>query len=156
MHIEPTLPERLSSAVEQLVSGLREQASEERLTRAWNAALSRLDVQGPLGITRLARAEGVSQPAMTQLVDRMVAEGLAERTVSDADRRVVLVRITDAGRVALGERRERRAARLQEHLDALGDADRDALLAAIPALERLAVVTRTRAADESEKREERS
>ena len=50
-------------------------------------ALSR----GPHSVGRLAEALGVSPPAATQLVDRLVEHGMVERKHGKADRRVVLV-----------------------------------------------------------------
>lgn len=134
--------DRLSRVVEQLVRRLRASAAAEPLSQAAASALSRLDEDGPLGVTRLARSEGVSQPAMTQLVDRLAAEGLVERRTPDEDRRSVLVRLTPAGLEALTGRRVRRAARLDERVRSLSGEDRAAIAAALPALERLAEAVR--------------
>lgn len=50
-------------------------------------ALSR----GPHSIGQLAEVLGVSRPAATQLVDKLVEHGMVERRQDPADRRVVLV-----------------------------------------------------------------
>jgi DNA-binding MarR family transcriptional regulator len=50
-------------------------------------ALSR----GPHSVGQLAEALGVSPPAATQLVDRLVEHGMVERRPGTADRRVVMV-----------------------------------------------------------------
>ena len=128
---------RLSAVVEQLVRRLRGLAAADRLSQSSASLLSRLDVDGPLGITQLAQREGITQPAMTQLVGRATAEGLVERTVPAADRRTVMVRLTEQGASALEERRRDRIARLDQHLAGLDDADRVVIEAALPALERL-------------------
>ncbi len=47
--------------------------------------------KGPRSVGQLARAVGVSPPAATQLVDRLVEHGMVERHHDEADRRVVLV-----------------------------------------------------------------
>ena len=65
------------------------------------SALSVLVFGGPLPLTRLAELEQVSPPAMTKTVDVLEADGLASRTRSTTDRRVVLVAATDAGRELL-------------------------------------------------------
>lgn len=49
-------------------------------------------------MSRLAKELGVSLPTATGLVDRLVREALVERRPHPEDRRVVLVRLTDAGR----------------------------------------------------------
>jgi DNA-binding MarR family transcriptional regulator len=46
----------------------------------------------------LARELDIDAGAMTRLLDRLVAKGLVERQRSDADRRVVLLSLTAAGR----------------------------------------------------------
>ncbi|HYZ57653.1 MAG TPA: MarR family transcriptional regulator, partial [Streptosporangiaceae bacterium] len=46
----------------------------------------------------LAAAECVSQPSMSQLVQRLEQQGLATRASDPADGRAALIAITDAGR----------------------------------------------------------
>ncbi|MEV7966437.1 MarR family transcriptional regulator [Sphaerisporangium sp. NPDC088356] len=101
------------------------------------AALSTLERTGPCRLTDLATSEGVTQPAMTQLVSRLQEAGLAVRAGDPEDRRVVQVHITDAGRAALAERREARAALLTELLAQLSEAERSSLVAALPAVHSL-------------------
>src|SRR4029453_17016435 len=74
------------------------------------SALRRLERLGPSRLTELACAEGVTQPGMTQLVSRREKEGLVRRGGDPADRRVVVVTLTAAGRAAV---RKRRAARVR-------------------------------------------
>ncbi|SJM53672.1 MarR family winged helix-turn-helix transcriptional regulator [Gulosibacter sp. 10] len=148
------IADSLSELLEQLVHRLRDQASDEQLSRAWTTALSRLDNEGPLPVTRLAHAVGVSQPAMTQLVDRMAAEGFVLRAASEQDRRVQLVEITEAGRSAIDARRRWRASRLDDRLRTLDPADRAAVAGAIPALERLVESLARPDAEDHDKKEE--
>ncbi|WP_424535792.1 MarR family winged helix-turn-helix transcriptional regulator [Sphaerisporangium viridialbum] len=101
------------------------------------ATLSTLNRSGPCRLTDLATSEGVTQPAMTQLVSRLQEAGLAVRAGDPEDRRVVQVHITDAGRAALAERRQARAALLTELLAQLGEAERASLVAALPAVRSL-------------------
>ena len=62
------------------------------------ATLATLDRSGPCRLTALAVNEGVTQPAMTQLVGRLEESGLAIRCADPADGRAVHVQITNAGR----------------------------------------------------------
>src|SRR5690348_9275886 len=94
------------------------------------STLGRLARGGPARLTALATDEGVSQPSMTQLVQRLERQGLVRRTSDPADRRVVLVAVTDAGRELLADRRQARTERLAALLAALPDEDRQALAAA--------------------------
>lgn len=92
---------------------------------------------GPQRVTDLARVAGVSQPAMTQLVNRLTQQGMLARVADDADRRAVLVEITDAGRVVLETRRGQRAGVLDAALARVSAEDRAAIAVALPALDRL-------------------
>ncbi|GII21551.1 MarR family winged helix-turn-helix transcriptional regulator [Planosporangium mesophilum] len=102
------------------------------------STLRTLERDGPHRLSELAVKEGVTQPAMTQLVSRLERDGLARRCTDPTDGRVVVVRLADAGRDLLSARREARAQRLSELMGALADDDRAAILAALPALDRLA------------------
>lgn len=131
--------DRLSLVVERLVRRLRSvsAAAPGAISSATASALGRLEQDGPLRVTRLARDQGVSQPAMTQLVDRIVKAGLARRATPGEDRRSVLVEITPSGIAAVAERRRRRSEHLHDLMQVVGDDDRTAIIAALAALERL-------------------
>ncbi|MEO3790671.1 MarR family transcriptional regulator [Nonomuraea sp. B10E15] len=101
------------------------------------STLANLERLGARRLTELATLEGVTQPAMTQLVSRLERESLAERRADPADGRVVVVAITEHGRAELARRRGTQAKRLAELLAELSEADRAAIAAALPALERL-------------------
>ncbi len=62
-----------------------------------------LEAEGPLTMTRLAEAIDVSLSSATGLVSRMEERGLVERLHDSVDRRVVRVRLTDAGRAVTEE-----------------------------------------------------
>jgi DNA-binding MarR family transcriptional regulator len=91
------------------------------------STLARLEREGPLRLTALAAAEGVTQPSMTQLAQRLERQGLVTRLNDDVDGRVTLVAILDAGRDVLAERRQARDARLADLVAALPDEDQRAL-----------------------------
>lgn len=52
---------------------------------------------GPLNMTRIARAAGVTRGTATAMVDRLVAMSLVERYGDQRNRRLVLVRLTPKG-----------------------------------------------------------
>jgi DNA-binding MarR family transcriptional regulator len=106
------------------------------------ATLTTLERSGPCRLTALASNEGVTQPAMTQLVGRLDDAGLAIRCADPADGRAVQVQITDAGRELVAHRRTARAERLSALLSRLSQADQDALAAALPAINALASAQR--------------
>lgn len=61
--------------------------------------LTKCDGAG-LRITELGQYVLLSQPALSRMIDRLVARGLLAREVDPQDRRSVLVSLTDAGRAA--------------------------------------------------------
>ena len=128
---------RIAAAFDRFGEALRRLTPRDELSLTAASTLRRLERSGPHRLSDLFGPEGITQPAMTQLVTRLEREGLAARGSDPADGRVVVVSITDAGRAAITRRRERRAAALAEVLRRLAPEDRAALDAAVPALERL-------------------
>jgi DNA-binding MarR family transcriptional regulator len=124
--------------LEQLVRVFQRAATAGELSLATAAVLARLVREGPLTMTALAVAESVSQPNMTQLVNRLERDGLACKRAGRADRRTVLVEVTAEGRRVVQQRRSQRAAVLRDLLATLDDADVTAVRDAVPALTRLA------------------
>lgn len=129
---------RAVQALERLVGSLRRLTPREQLSLTAASTLRRLDTDGPHRVCELTAPEGVSQPAMTQLVTRLEKDGLAARAADPSDGRAVMVSITEAGRAAVRRRREMWGAALSTLLGQLPADDRAALAAALPALERLA------------------
>jgi DNA-binding MarR family transcriptional regulator len=99
--------------------------------------LDTLSQDGPLRISDLAVREGVSQPGMTALVNRLSDEGLAERFADPTDGRASLVRITDAGRTVLAERHRARTEAMLADIQRLSAEHRAALAGALAALNQL-------------------
>ena len=124
-------------AVEQLVRYVRRRAVAGGLSTAASAALSRLGREGPHRLTDLARAEGVSQPGMTQLITRMERAGLVRRRADERDGRGVFVETTEAGAEVLRQRRAERAGALQDLIADMTEAEQQAVRVALPALSRV-------------------
>src|SRR5688500_10184451 len=91
----------LAIAVEEVVRLFRRLNPAGGLSLTSAATLASLDRDGPARLTALATQQGVSQPAMTQLVTRLQEAGLAERVPDPDDGRVVRVHITENGRAEL-------------------------------------------------------
>jgi DNA-binding MarR family transcriptional regulator len=120
---------------------VRHLEDRQRLSRNAAAVLDKLDREGPVRLTALAAGGGVSQPAMTELVQRLASQGLVTRVSDPADGRAALVGITDAGRALLADRRQQRRDRLADLLATLPDEDEPALAlamhVALPIVQRL-------------------
>jgi DNA-binding MarR family transcriptional regulator len=111
------------------------------LSLAASFVLNRLHREGPSRLTALAVKEGVSQPSMTQLIQRMERHGLVTRLTDPEDGRVALVAVTEAGTSILNDRRNGRRERLAELLTTLTAEEARALAlaaeVALPILRRL-------------------
>jgi DNA-binding MarR family transcriptional regulator len=104
--------------------------AESGLTPARLSALSVIHFSGPLPLGRLARAEGVSSPTMSRVVDGLCDQGLAERRSHDVNGRVTLVAATEAGSALMAGAAARRADVIAEALAALPARQRDSLVRA--------------------------
>ena len=127
----------IASGFERFYEVLRRLTPRSELSLTAASTLRRLERSGPHRLCELHAPEGVSQPAMTQLITRLEKEGLATRGSDPDDGRAVVVTITDAGREAVARRREGRTRALSALLRQLPAEDHAAILAALPALERL-------------------
>jgi DNA-binding MarR family transcriptional regulator len=106
------------------------------LSRAEAQLLSALQ-ERPLRVTELAASQALAQPTVTQLVGRLAERGLVERLRDPADRRVVLVSATPAGRDALESLRREYRAVLRQELAGHSDEDVLALAAAIDLIQEI-------------------
>ena len=132
----------LATDLEQIIRLFRSLSPPSGLSMTAAATLASLELLGPQRLTLLAAREGVTQPAMTQLISRLEESGLVRREASPEDGRVVLVVITDEGRATLARRRAVRTERLTGIITQLGPAHRAALASALPALDALASIPR--------------
>jgi DNA-binding MarR family transcriptional regulator len=110
---------------------------KRELNRTAASVLATLRDRGPRRITELAESEAIAQPTATTLVGRLERDGLVLRAPDPDDARAVRVHLTDAGLERLAERRAARAALLAARLERLTDAERVALTAALPVLDKL-------------------
>lgn len=128
--------EALMIAVEQMVRYVRQSAVAGGLSTAASSAIGRLGREGPYRLSELARAEGVSQPNMTQLVTRMERAGLVRRVADHNDGRAVLVEATDSGLEVFRQRRAERTHALDLLIEELTGPEQQAVRTALPALAR--------------------
>ncbi|MCX5213312.1 MarR family transcriptional regulator [Kitasatospora sp. NBC_00240] len=129
-----------ASLYELATGAVRRLPRDMSLTSA--ATLAALESTGPRRITDLALIAGVTQPAMTVLVRVMEESGLVDRTGDAADKRVTLVRLTEAGASYVQRRRQSGVHELVRLIDELTDDEVKALAAALPALRHLEALDR--------------
>jgi DNA-binding MarR family transcriptional regulator len=139
---DDSLAAGLATDLERIVGLFRSLSPPSGLSMTAAATLAGIERLGPQRLTLLAAREGVTQPAMTQLISRLEESGLVRREPSLDDGRVVLVVITEHGRATLAHRRSARAERLTGIIAGLSPDHRAALAAALPALDALASMPR--------------
>src|SRR5438477_2144508 len=95
------LADRLHSLAIHLLRRVRRGDDAAGLSAPRLSALSVVIYRGPISLTELAKAESVTAPTMTRLVQALVRAGLVEKSVDASDNRAVLLRTTDLGRQTL-------------------------------------------------------
>lgn len=144
--MEVRMSVRRSRHLDELAVALPQRASA--LTRIFfartTADLSRTEVgllsalsTRPHRVTELAAREGITQPGVTQLVNRLAERGWVERRTDPGDGRAVLVALTDDGQEALDRVRAEYRALLHEEMAALDDEEVETLASAVAILDRL-------------------
>ena len=96
--------------------------------------IAELDMRGPMSMSHLAEALGVSVASATGIVGRMADRGLVERRRSDDDRRVVMVHPTANGAGIFRAMEARRRGRLAKLLDHLTDEEMTGFVVGLRAL----------------------
>lgn len=120
---------------------MRHLADRSGLSAGAAMLLNRLAHEGPDRLTALACLEGTSQPAMTQMIQRLERQGLVERSGDPDDGRAAIVSLTPDARVKLDDRTAARRGRLAALTDTLSSEDEFSLAlaaqVALPILRRL-------------------
>lgn len=118
---------------------LRKERPDSGLSLTNLSALGRVDRAGPLTASALADAERIQPQSVTRMVADLERHGLIERMPDVADRRRILLRVSDAGRALLAEDRKQRDGWLAVAMvSTLTPAERDILVVAARLIDRLA------------------
>ena len=134
----PGLAHDLRLATMRLARRLRQERGDHGLGLGQLSVLATLHREGPLTAGDLAAAEGVRPPSMTKTLGLLADADYITRTPDPADRRQVVISLTQAAHQLLHEDRRRRDEWLAARLRSLSADERAALAAALPVLEVLA------------------
>jgi DNA-binding MarR family transcriptional regulator len=132
----PDLAGHLRHTIARTARRLRQEAGGE-LSPSLTAALSTIELHGPLTPSELATRERIQRPTVTRVVARLEQERLIERTADLYDRRSSLVAVTAKGSELLNELRTRKTAFLAARLEGLTPDERATLEKAADILERV-------------------
>ncbi|HUB21626.1 MAG TPA: MarR family transcriptional regulator [Streptosporangiaceae bacterium] len=118
---------------------LRQVPAEGELSLPESSALRRLERGGPATVTALAKAEQISVQSMGATLSALEGRGLVDRHPDPADGRRSVMSVTEAGLVALSDKRNARIAQLAQVLaSGFTPAELRQLRTAAPLIERLA------------------
>jgi DNA-binding MarR family transcriptional regulator len=139
--LAPALADRLLPAMTAVRRAIRRRTRErlgvEHLPAGRVELLRTVEELPGAGIGTVARRLRLAENTVSTAVRAAVADGHLERRTDPADRRAVRLDLTDAARARLRHWRAARGELVEDALRRLPDADRAALEAAVPALERL-------------------
>ncbi|WP_370253213.1 MarR family winged helix-turn-helix transcriptional regulator [Streptomyces sp. V4I8] len=146
---QETFPDELADAlvgVQRLIRRrLRREMPAPQL-RGAEVELLRLVVERPgIGISDAAKELFLAGNSVSTLVNQLGRQGYLVRETDPADRRAARLLPTPAAAARLTEWRTRRAELVRRQVSRLDEPDRETLLAAIPALRRLADTLREEA-----------
>lgn len=96
---------------------------------ALGAAVSYLSQKPGCGIDQLREPLGLSQPAVARLVQQMVDNGLATRSIDSADRRRAQVRLTSRGRALAKALLDARRNAIESVISGLSPVEQESLAA---------------------------
>ena len=123
---------RLAEAVRQsALLATRHLLNRDELSVSAMEVLHTLSVEGPTRLTVLTAAIQISQPAMTQLIQRLERRELVTRATDPEDGRATIVAVTDHARDLLNRLRIEDNKKLEALLSTLTSRDREALRLAL-------------------------
>ena len=115
----------------------RDLPTEIRTNVVRHRILKCLERRGPHHLTEISATLAVKKNTLSELLDRMVRDGLVAREFSPDDRRMVRLRITPAGKSAIQEFERSLMDNIAQYLKGLDAEDRRDLVTAMESLVRI-------------------
>jgi DNA-binding MarR family transcriptional regulator len=135
---EEDMPVRLRMVIARLSRRLERTHAGAALTSVETTVLATIARRGPLGLSDLARAEGMNPSMLSRVVRHLEGSGLVVKRSDPDDRRAALVAVTPAGKRLHERIRAERSDALSALLGKLPPGEQAALHAGLPVLEGLA------------------
>lgn len=109
-------------------------ARESGLSMSHIGAIFHVHRIGSCGVTEIGEHLGVTSAAASQLLDRLVEQGLVERSEDPEDRRVKRIKLTEKGQLLFEEGVRARQRWLDDLAMTLSDQERDTITSALSTL----------------------
>ena len=139
----PSLADELIETIAPLLAQQRQKWAERchahGLSLVGFQAVALLEMHGPMPMSRLADELGVALPNATGIVGRLAERGIVARGTDPADRRVVRIDLTDAGRHLINDMEAARRDRLRRLVGVLNDDQQRRLLRSVRDLQAAAI-----------------
>ncbi|MBN6186383.1 MarR family transcriptional regulator [Aneurinibacillus sp. BA2021] len=87
-----------------------------------------LDVEGPQKISDLAHRMEITLPSISALADKLVMNGYVERQRAEADRRIVLLVLTEKGKRSIRDFQEKKRKAMQHLYGLLSEEEIESLI----------------------------
>jgi DNA-binding MarR family transcriptional regulator len=129
-----TLQKWIEVFMQRSMRGFLGYARESGLSMSQLGALFQIRRRGSSGVTDLADRLGVSSSAASQLLERLVQQGLILRSEDPNDRRVKKLVLTDKGRQVLQASVRARQGWLSDLAQTLNEGEKEAIVAALSIL----------------------
>lgn len=136
--LDGSLSTDLRIAVNRLSRRLRSQKTDTSVSDAQLSALAHLHRHGPMSLTALSDAEGVTPPSMTKTVTALLTRDLIRKTEDGVDKRRILLTVTPVGSTLVVETRRKWDDWLAPRIAGLTPAEQHTLADATDILRRLA------------------
>ncbi len=127
--LNQSLPLKLLKARELVMARFRPHLHARGITDQQWRVLRALAEYSELDAGRLARLVVLKMPSLSRIMTDLERRGLVEKRVSESDRRLVDLRITDKGRAIFGDMADLSETHYREIETTLGKADYKALMA---------------------------
>jgi DNA-binding MarR family transcriptional regulator len=109
-------------------------ARESGLSTAQLGALFQIHHRGRAGVTDLGDKLGVTSSAASQMLERLVQQGLILRSEDPSDRRVKQITLTGKGLEVLRQSARARESWLSDLAETLSDSEKETIIAALNVL----------------------
>src|SRR6516164_7030088 len=129
---------RLRRDILRLARQLNAASMGEGLTPTQASVLGIVTNRGPLGLTELTEIEGLNPTMLSRVIGKLDSFGLIKRLRDPDDFRVARVEVTPKGKGVYERITAQRSAVISESLSGLPAGQQAALVASLPALEKLA------------------
>ena len=106
-------------------------AKESNLSMSQIGTLFHLQRKGKMGVTDVGEHLGITNPAASQMIDRLVQQNLVERTEDPNDRRVRQLKLTEFGQEVLRKGIYARQSWMIELIASLSDAEQEKVIHAL-------------------------